>query len=232
MARKSREKELLNSSKPIKNKEKCQSNMEIGDTGRISKEIRLKNRIKIYCNSLETEYNYFTSFKNEVNSSKISDISIEVLKTQTKGGLDPLRAVKYIIGDRGDCDEVWVVFDKDHFDIEGAIRLAEKNNINVAWSNECFELWLLLHFNSLTTFLGRKEALEKVKEVYKKTLKITYEKNSKEEYQRLRSRMRVAIAYAKKQHQLIKRDGTLPNKANPCTTVYKLAEFLMGKILK
>lgn len=230
MARKSREKELFNSRKPEKNKGQCRSNIEIGDTGRISKEIRLKNRIKIYCNSLETEFNYFTAFKNEVNSSKISDISIEVLKTQTKGGLDPLGAVKHVIKDKQECDEVWVVFDKDHFDIEEALRLAQRNDINVAWSNECFELWFLLHFSSLTTFLGRKEALEKVKEVYKKTLKITYEKNSKEEFQRLRSRMKVAIAYAKKQHQLMKRDGISANKANPCTTVYKLVELLMGKI--
>ena len=47
-------------------------------------------------------------------------------------------------------DQCWVVFDKDDFpakDFNEAITLAEKNGFKVAYSNQAFEYWFLLHFN-------------------------------------------------------------------------------------
>ncbi len=54
-------------------------------------------------------------------------------------------------------DKVWAVFDKDDADkSEGntkrfidAFTLAEKENVEIAYSNEVFELWLLLHFEKV-----------------------------------------------------------------------------------
>lgn len=43
-------------------------------------------------------------------------------------------------------DEIWCVFDVDaHPDVSQAITEAEQSGINVAVSNPCFELWLVLH---------------------------------------------------------------------------------------
>lgn len=47
-------------------------------------------------------------------------------------------------------DQCWVVFDKDDFpanDFNQAIALAKKNGFHVAYSNQAFEYWFLLHFN-------------------------------------------------------------------------------------
>ena len=47
-------------------------------------------------------------------------------------------------------DQCWVVFDKDDFpakDFNEAIALAERNGFEVAYSNQAFEYWFLLHFN-------------------------------------------------------------------------------------
>ena len=47
-------------------------------------------------------------------------------------------------------DQCWVVFDKDDFpakDFNQAIQLACKNGFHVAYSNQAFEYWFLLHFN-------------------------------------------------------------------------------------
>ncbi len=47
-------------------------------------------------------------------------------------------------------DEVWCVFDKDNFSdysFNKAITMAEKKGFNVAYSNQAFEYWLILHFN-------------------------------------------------------------------------------------
>ena len=47
-------------------------------------------------------------------------------------------------------DQCWVVFDKDDFpanDFNQAIQLAESNGFRVAYSNQAFEYWFLLHYN-------------------------------------------------------------------------------------
>lgn len=44
----------------------------------------------------------------------------------------------------------WVVFDKDDFpenDFNSAILSARQNGFEVAYSNQAFEFWFLLHFN-------------------------------------------------------------------------------------
>lgn len=44
-------------------------------------------------------------------------------------------------------DEVWCAFDRDqHERFEGACQMARDNQLELAVSNPCFELWLLLHF--------------------------------------------------------------------------------------
>ncbi|MDA1016480.1 MAG: RloB family protein [Planctomycetota bacterium] len=46
-----------------------------------------------------------------------------------------------------DYDEVWCVFDVDqHPNISDARQMAEDNEMNLAISNPCIELWLWLHF--------------------------------------------------------------------------------------
>ena len=43
-------------------------------------------------------------------------------------------------------DQVWVVFDRDeHPNIPGTISLCAQKGIKIAFSDPCFELWLLLH---------------------------------------------------------------------------------------
>lgn len=229
MARKSRELPLKNDLSKLA-KKKCdlkKSKVKTRKSGRESKELLLENTIKIYCNAAETEPNYFSAFKEEIKKSKISDVNIEVIK---KAGLDPLNAVKYVIKDKGNCPEVWIVFDKDHFAIEEAIKLAEDNDIRVAWSNESFELWFLLHFNYRCTAIGRAECLKVIKDEFKKKLKIDYAKNNKDSYKKLKSKMNIAVANAKRLYQEMKRDRIIPTNANPCTTVFQLVEVLKSKI--
>lgn len=48
-------------------------------------------------------------------------------------------------------DQVWCVFDRDHHaNIDQALDMAKANSIKIALSTPCFEVWLLLHFDSST----------------------------------------------------------------------------------
>lgn len=226
MARKTRELELKKSVKVEKKKEKVFKEPFLKNSKREFKNISLDNKIKIFCNASETEPNYFENFKNDFKKSKIVDLEIEIIK---RGGKSPLDIVKYAIINGGSAQEIWVVFDKDHYDIECAIELAKKNAIKIAWSNESFELWFLLHFNLVTTSMDRKVCLNKVIDAFKNTFKKNYAKNNTESYELLKPYMKIAISRAKKIHQEAELDGKRPSNSNPCTTVYKLVESLLKK---
>jgi hypothetical protein len=63
-----------------------------------------------------------------------------------------------------DYDQIWVVFDVDeHPGVPEAKKQAKDNNLMVAISNPCFELWALLHFQNQTGFISRHDAQRLVK---------------------------------------------------------------------
>lgn len=55
-----------------------------------------------------------------------------------------------------DFDEIWCVFDTDqHPNLAQAINEAGQSEIEVAVSNPCFELWLVLHAREQTAHIAR-----------------------------------------------------------------------------
>lgn len=57
------------------------------------------------------------------------------------------------------ANEYWCVFDIDqHPNVPAAINKADGNDIEVAISNPCIELWFLLHFEARTASISRHEA--------------------------------------------------------------------------
>ncbi|MUV03284.1 RloB domain-containing protein [Flavobacterium rakeshii] len=107
-----------------------------------------KLKILITCEGKNTEKDYF-------NQLRIASMQVEVIGI----GDNTISLVKKTINIRDSkkikYDEVWCVFDADPKpdnpkqlqNFNEAIWLAEKNNINVAYSHQAFEYWLLLHFN-------------------------------------------------------------------------------------
>lgn len=102
-----------------------------------------------------TEPAYFDSFKAHFPDNTL------YLKT-IGTGKDPIGVVRQSIIERDtffkrydkEIDAVWAVFDKDDANLQQitaqrfdeALLLAKNNTIELAYSNEVFELWLLLHF--------------------------------------------------------------------------------------
>lgn len=81
-------------------------------------------------------------------------------------------------------DVVWLVYDKDDFpkdDFDNTQFSAVKKEsckYKVAWSNECIELWFLLHFQDVNVNIGREEYLKRLEKhcAYCKTDKYLYSK--------------------------------------------------------
>ena len=67
--------------------------------------------------------------------------------------------------DRTPYDEAWCVFDMDsHSGVPGAFQKAEARGIGVAFSNPCFEIWYLLHFEYSTAERSGAEVRQRLRE--------------------------------------------------------------------
>ncbi len=106
----------------------------------------VKQSFLIVCEGMCTEPDYFRAFRMTTATIKavgqgMNTISL-VNKTISIRDTDIKKKRIY--------DQCWVVFDKDDFpasDFNQAIALAERNGFRVAYSNQAFEYWFLLHFN-------------------------------------------------------------------------------------
>lgn len=124
--------------------------------------------------------------------------------------------------DNIEFDQVWCVFDRDDFydNFNNAIFRAKNIGFRIAYSNEAFELWYLLHFIYFDSSITRVDYIRKLNE----HLDIEYKKNSTEMYEILLPNQSVAINRAKR--LLSNYTGANPNKEEPSTTVHLLVEDL------
>ena len=151
-------------------------------------------------------------------------------------GTDPksvLKAIKQFEKENPDIkyDKAWLVIDRDSFSKEnfkGTLETARQKEICVAYSNECYELWLLLHFKNIASHKTREEIKKELNEEFKKYFNLKYEKSEKHVYGMLIDRQEEAIQRAKKlTENIIKIDGKLdPYNNNPSTKIHLLVECL------
>lgn len=125
-------------------------------------------------------------------------------------------------------DEVWVVFDRDatpsnkqdkaHFN--KALQLAQNNNICVAYSNDAFELFFLLHYQDLSTAMHR----EGLCKMLSKHLDRKYEKPA-DLFKAIKHLRSTAL---KRAARLFSPERS-PENANPSTSVHHLVEKLINE---
>ncbi len=204
------------SNKNFKVRPRSKYNRKFQDRG------KLKERILIVCEGEKTEPNYFRGFK--VSSSQIVKIDIKGSGKDTCRIVEEaLRLKKIAEKNKEAYNQVWCVFDRNSFPMEDfnhALFLARQNNIKVAYSNEAFELWYLLHFHFFNTGISRDQYKEKLS----KFLGYEYKKNSRTMYDELSGEQQNAIKNEKK--LLSQYNYPNPAKDNPSTTVHLLVEEL------
>jgi hypothetical protein len=179
-----------------------------------TKEVR--QRFLIVCEGEKTEPNYFRSFR----------VPKDVAEIDVKGvGENPSKLVNSAKDLKGqeDYDQVWCIFDRDSWtpeDFNNAIRNAENQDFKVAYSNEAFELWYVLHFEFLNTGIPRNDYLQKLSLL----LNQNYQKNSEKIYDELFDKQPTAIRNAI--NLLNQYDPHTPARDNPSTTVHLLVQEL------
>jgi hypothetical protein len=124
-------------------------------------------------------------------------------------------------------NEVWCVFDRDSFppqNFNRAFNLADSHAIQVAWANEAFEIWYLLHFNYHDTGVTRADYGKRLSA----HLKCRYDKADDQIYARLEACQPTAIKNARRleKHWAEMGKRWTPENANPSTNIHRLVEYL------
>ena len=148
-----------------------------------SDDVRTEDKLAtfiIFTEDKTSERLYFESFQT-------SNLKINVVENQNSKMENVFRAIKYCeqkkAFDKG--IHVWCVFDRDFNGNPGILDKAEisfdesphtakRNNIKVAWSNDSFELWILLHYEDVDPKepLLRSKYYERLTEILKADTKI------------------------------------------------------------
>ncbi|MFY8160175.1 MAG: RloB family protein [Candidatus Kapaibacteriota bacterium] len=151
----------------------------------------IKKRVFIVCEGSKTEPNYFRALIEDCNF-KGRPIEIFIVNTHRN-------TPKELVLDANNLkelsiDEAWVVFDRDGYTKHReAFRFAEEYQVNIAFSSISFEIWILLHFMFFKSNFADSGA---VIEFMKRKKLLSYRKNDKYTYQKIKHLTDTAIKNA------------------------------------
>lgn len=180
----------------------------------------------------DTEPEYFEAIRREINKCYRERISIEVegkgdntISLFFKAKATALRSPNVF-------RHVWIVYDIDSFPPEHINRTAElcrsnttaETEYHAIWSNQCIELWFLLHFAYYDSDIDRNKYWPKLTAHLKGLNAGAYQKNRSDMYDLLKPFMKAAIKNAKRLAENNK--GKTPAESAPGTEVYILIEKL------
>ena len=180
----------------------------------------------------DTEPAYFGAIKEIINKRYPEKIHLDV-SGEGDNTISLFGRTKLLAGNNSNVyKHVWIVYDTDDFPadhIDRVLQLCVENSteetmFHAIWSNQCIELWFLLHFSFMQSDIHRTEYWPKLTEHLKQIGAGEYMKNRKDMYQILYPYMNYAIGNAKRLNAL--NEGKLPSKAAPGTKVYELIEVL------
>jgi len=215
----------------------------------------LKDDIIIACEDSISSPTYFQMIINKlIAERKITQDSIVIVphdgSTHPTGVLSNLKSYTNTFGKTYKAfTHKWIVIDRDFEGVNGGGHTAEdfnnalanakskKSNLNieVAYANDAFELWYLLHFEYRTTSISRDVLLKLVIKRLKQLDPYKFSKLNKENikqsnyakyiYEALLPLQKTAISNAQKLLSSYGDDHN-PERDNPSTTIHCLVDIL------
>ena len=193
-------------------------------------------KMLVVCEGENTETSYFRQLR-------LANVYLELYG----GNGDPSnlvqKAKRLTQENPGKFEQVWCVFDRDdHAHFSNAIETARNLGFEVAWSNQSFEYWILLHFEAHAGGGMHRDDYKGRLNHYLEPLGMRYDdsKPSKtvtediffelESFVEHHSRQEWAIRRARRIHEEKQAAGLSPAESESCTTVYSLVEVLQGYV--
>ncbi|KAA0580850.1 RloB family protein [Azospirillum sp. Sh1] len=197
--------------------------------GRSAAKVTPEKTIVVFCEGERTEPDYLRSFADTWRNPRI--------QVEARGGLgDPKDLVELAKNRRDQIrrqarrdslranDEVWCLFDRDsHERVHDARKQARDLGIPVGFSNPCFEIWALFHFQWYDSQIDR-HALQKM--LRNHLPKYHHSDNPVFDHSLMKERYDTAKKNAER--SLREREGEGKANGNPSTDVFVLLEEIRG----
>ena len=182
----------------------------------------------IVCEGTKTEPKYFNSLRSRIELKEANRVKLEIIGAamNTRGLFE--YAQELVGKSANGYSHVWLVYDKDDFPAEKFNVTEElcKNHstqdveYHAIWSNQCIELWFLLHFIYFDSDLHRNEYYPKLTNNLGRFG--AYVKNRDDMFDILLPRLGIAIKNAKKLEKI--NQGKTPTLSSPGTKMYEMME--------
>ncbi len=186
-----------------------------------------RQRFFLFCEGQNTEPEYFKALKNSCTGAMISIECVAPAGVpETLTGLAKKRQKQLNKEKRknksAQKDSVWAVFDKDeHPNVANAIQVCESADVGLAYSNPCFEVWLLLHHEDHHASDDRHEVQQKYANIDP-----DYDANNRK-IPNCNALIRdIEVAENRAENQCSQRELEGAVLGRPCTTVYKLTRAI------
>lgn len=180
----------------------------------------------------DTEPQYFGAIAAVVNAKYPSKIhvSVEGIGDNTIRLFEKAR--RKVLDNPNGIRHVWVVYDVDDFPtdhVNKTVQLCEmysddETQYHAIWSNQCIELWFLLHFGFCQADIHRTEYWPKLTEWFRSIGCGAYAKNRDDVYEVLKPSMDFAIENARRLDEI--NAGRQPSAVAPGTKVHELVLYL------
>ncbi len=123
---------------------------------------RAKAKFTLYTEGQNTEPEYFYALQRTLDGALIRIEPVAAVGVPTTIAERAIEeAAKFAKVRKKDSsfsenDQIWAVFDRDeHLRIDEVYRKCERSGVGVAFSDPCFELWLILHLQDYDQTLDR-----------------------------------------------------------------------------
>ncbi|HTS40843.1 MAG TPA: RloB family protein [Xanthobacteraceae bacterium] len=180
-----------------------------------------KIKITVICEGKVTEPEYLLSLAQHCGAL------LEIMLIVERGAGVPITVVRKAIELKSQLrtgnsfeenDKIWVAFDRDeHPNILRALNEAEAAGVFVAYSNPCFELWLVLHYRDHDAPATRREIQRALR-----NLMPGYDPNRSKQV--MFDQICDAVEQAENRAETLerRRQAERSPRGNPSTTVFKL----------
>lgn len=185
----------------------------------------------IVTDTKETEENYMYGLRDSLPKELRGRIVIKVSRAKT-GKL--VKACKEQAAMEPQYGEPWIVFDRDRVEnFDEIIETAEREGINVGWSNPCIEIWFDSYFGKIHPYPDSVACCKGFASTFERKTGQAYKKSSGQIYDLLNRYGDEAVAVKKSEERLqgyIRDDVITPSKMCPCTTVHRLVNEIKKKV--
>ena len=177
-----------------------------------------------------TERCFFTGLHQALPEDVRNRLVIKVVEAKTRAMIDKcLELTAY----EAQYRIPWIVFDRDRVQgFDEIIAEAERKDIEVGWSNPCFEIWLYAYFGAMPAIQDSWTCCSEFGRIYESKTGQKYSKVDEKLYGKLcmTGDEEKAIQIAQKKLEQCERDGkTKPSEMCPGTTVHKLVGEIKRK---